>query len=348
MNEERASSLLLLAEQAAQQSRSPDATAWFDRLEGEHEYVLEALQWFIDREEADKALRLGVGLYPFWHGRGYLREGLEWLQKLLAMPGGSAELRAKVLHRAGMLAFRSGDESVARNNFEESLRLARQLGDKTQTASTLLGLGRLVALRQGDYMAGHRLFEESLMLARELGERRAEGEAIHCLAALARLEGDVKKAVGLYQASLSLRRELGDKGGVAMEQLNLGFMTLHQGDADGASKLFAESLRSSHERGDKYVMPADLVGLAGVAVRSGDAVRASRLLGAADFVLEGAGLILDPDDRIEYDQIASAVRTQLGDEVMEANWTEGHEMKTEKAIDYALQAPSGDAQRSGR
>lgn len=349
MNEEQATSLLLLAEEADRESRGPDATAWLDRLEAEHENLLAALHWFAERGEAEKALRLGAGLYSFWHSRGDVQVGREWFQKLLAMPGGSVPIRAKVLHRAGMLAFRSGDELAARNFFEESLRIARQLEDKTQTAATLLGLGRLVALRQGDYVAGHRLFEEGRMLARELGDRQAEGNAIHCLAALARLEGDRKRAAALYEESLSLRKDLGDKQGVAMEQLNLGFMTLHEGNADKAAQLFAESLQSSYERRDKYVMPPNFVGLAGIALKSEDAARAARLLGAADSVLDSAGLVLDPDDRIEYDRVASAVRAQLGDEAMKAIWTEGHAMKIEQAIGYAVETLGrGSAQPSGR
>lgn len=338
MDKERATSLLLLAEQAERESRSPDAAAWLDRLEAEHEHLLAALGWFLEHGEAEKAFSLGASLYSFWHTRGYSQEGREWFQKLLATPGGSAPIRAKVLHRAGMLAFRAGDQSAARALFEEGLAVARELGDKRQIAVTLLGLGRLVALRQGDYAVGHRLFDEGLTIARELGDRRSEGSAIHCLAALARLEGDQERAVALYTQSLSLYRELGDKQSVAMEQLNLGFMTYHQGDTAAAARLFAESLRSSRERGDKYAMPPNLVGLAGVAMKSGDPARAARLLGAAGALLESAGLVLDPDDQLEYDRIASAICAKLGGDKMNSMLTEGRALNVEQAIAHALES----------
>ncbi len=341
MDEERANSLLLLAEKAEEESRSPDEAAWFDRLEAEHEPLLAALSWFLERGDLEKALRLGAALYSFWHTRGYLQEGREWFQKLLAAPGGSASIRAKVLHRAGMLAFRTGDQAAARALFEEGLKIAREIGDRRQIAATLLGLGRLVALRQGDYQAGHRLFDEGLTIARELGDRRSEGAAIHCLAALARLEGDQARAVALYSESLTLRRELGDSQGVAVEQLNLGFMAFHQGDAHSAARMFADSLRSSYERADKYVMPPNLVGLAGVSMKSGDPARAARLLGAAGALLESAGLVFDPDDQLEYDRIAGAVHAKLGDDKMNAMLAEGRAMKVEQAIGYALEAVGG-------
>lgn len=346
MNAEQATSLLLFAEQA---EGGADEAARFDRLEAEHEHLLAALRWFLDHADAEKALRLGAALYSFWHTRGYLPEGREWLQKVLAAPGGSASVRARALYRAGMLAFRGGDETAARASFEESLKIARQVGDGQQIATALIGLGRLVALRQGDYGAGHRLFEESLTLARELGDRQMEGRAIHCLAALARLEGNRDRATALYEQSLSLHRELGDKQTVAVEQLNLGFMTYHRGDIDTAGGLFAESLRSSHERADMYVMPPCLVGLAGVALKAGDSARAARMLGAANSMLQNAGLVFDPDDQVEYDHIAVAVRASLGDEVMNALVAEGHAMKVEQAVEYALkEAGSGRPDLSGR
>ena len=338
MDEERATSLLLLSEQAEGQLKSPDAVAWLDRLEEEHERLLSALSWFLEHGQFEKAFRLSSALYSFWHTRGYLQEGREWFQKLLATSGGSAPIRAKVLHRAGMLAFRAGDQPAARALFDEGLRVARELGDKRQIAVTLLGLGRLLALRQGDYTAGHRLFNEGLMIARELGDRRSEGSAIHCLAALARLEDNKERAVALYTESLSLHRELGDKQFVAVEQLNLGFMTYHRGDTNTAARLFVESLRSSYERGDKYVMPPNLVGLAGVAIKSGDPVRAAHLLGSAGALLESAGLVFDPDDQLEYDRIAGAVRAKLGGDKMNALLAEGRAMKVEQAIVYALEA----------
>lgn len=346
MNEERANALLLLAEQA--EGGAVEA-AKFDRLDAEREQLFTALSWFLEHRNLEYALRLCVALYSFWLTRGHIAEGREWLRKALAIPGAPAPLRAKALHRAGMLAFRSGDEAAARASFDESVKIARQLGDKGQVATSLLGLGRLVALRQGDHAAGHQLFEESLILARDLRNTQVEANAIHCLAALARLEGDREQAIRLYEQSLSLRRELGDDGGVAMEQLNLGFMTYHRGDTDHAARLFGESLRSSHKRGDMYTVPPCLVGFAGIAVKAGDATRAARILGAADVLITNAGLVLDPDDRAEYDRIAGAVRTALGDEAMKAQWTTGSAMNAAQAVAYALQgAGGGTAARPGR
>lgn len=337
MNDEQATPLLLLAEDAERELRGPTATEWLKRLETEHDGFRSALRWFIEHGEAEKGLRLASALYSFWLSRGYTQEAREWFAALIALPGVSPRTRAKALHRAGMLAFRQGDQAVARTFFEESLALARHAEDEKQVAATLLGLGRQLGLRQGDYTAGHRLFEESLTIARKQGDKQAVGMTIHCLAALARLEGNEEQACALYEESLAIHSELGDKQCVAMEQLNLGFMTYHRGDVIRAARLFAESLQTAQERADKYLIPPNLLGLAGVALKSGDARRAARIVGTVDTVLKSAETVLDPDDRIEYDRIVEGVHSALDEDEIKTALTEGHAMALGQAIEYALQ-----------
>jgi tetratricopeptide (TPR) repeat protein len=174
-----------------------------------------------------------------------------------------------------------------------------------------------------------------------------ERTAIHCLAALARLEGDYARAVTFYTDSLNICRELDDAGGVTVEQLNLGFMTLKQNDIDAAREFFAESLRSAQERKDSYVIAPNLLGLADVAARSGDLDHAARLLGSAESVLEKAGLVWDPDDRLEYDRIVKAISDELGTDRMTVMVAEGRTTSADEAIASALATVTG-AQYSGR
>jgi hypothetical protein len=153
--------------------------------------------------------------------------------------------------------------------------------------------------------------------------------------------------VTFYTDSLNICRELDDAGGVTVEQLNLGFMTLKQNDIDAAREFFAESLRSAQERKDSYVIAPNLLGLADVAARSGDLDHAARLLGSAESVLEKAGLVWDPDDRLEYDRIVKAISDELGTDRMTVMVAEGRTTSADEAIASALATVTG-AQYSGR
>jgi predicted ATPase len=96
-----------------------DERVELDQLGLDHDNLRAALAWAVDHDAAG-ALRLGGALSEFWHMRGHLTEGRQWLERVLtvadAQANGNAEIsgsadsappiaaRAKALHGAGMLA----------------------------------------------------------------------------------------------------------------------------------------------------------------------------------------------------------------------------------------------------
>ena len=83
---------LALAEAAEPQIQGPDQAAWLDHLAREHDNLRAALQWALDNQETDAALRLAAALGEFWWPRGYVKEGRRWLTKVLEH-GASAHRR---------------------------------------------------------------------------------------------------------------------------------------------------------------------------------------------------------------------------------------------------------------
>ena len=77
-------------------------------------------------------------------------------------------------------------------------------------------------------------------------------------------------------------------------------------------------------------------GLAAIAGAQGEPGRAARLLGAAEALLETAGIPLyaqvDPE---LYQRVADAAREQLGEQAWAAAWDEGRAMSFEEAVAYA-------------
>lgn len=120
------------------------------------------------RNDAELALRLGGALWRFWFVRGYLSEGLRWLEEVLDLKGEVTSLRAKVLNGASDLVWSQGNYGRAKELYEESPTLSRQLGDKRDIAVALENLGS-VARNWGDYATARPLLEEALALYRETG-----------------------------------------------------------------------------------------------------------------------------------------------------------------------------------
>jgi predicted ATPase len=81
---------LALAEEAAPQPFGATEMAWLDRLEREHDNLRAALAWYAQRC-AETGLRLAGHLAHFWALRGYVTEGRQRLEGLLAAaPRGAA------------------------------------------------------------------------------------------------------------------------------------------------------------------------------------------------------------------------------------------------------------------
>src|SRR5262249_2123078 len=76
---------LQLAEAGGALLGGPGEQAWFTRLEQEHDNFRTALGWAIDEGRADEAARLAMAVWRFWHTRIYQREGLRWLERILAL-----------------------------------------------------------------------------------------------------------------------------------------------------------------------------------------------------------------------------------------------------------------------
>ena len=116
--------------------------------------------------------------------------------------------RMKALHGAGWLAHHQRISAVARELLDESLVIARDLGDQWTIALVLHHLGR-VAYFDNDATTAHALGEESLAAAEEVGDPWLIAWALHLLGLAAYIAADYPTAHAYYSRSLAIRRELG-------------------------------------------------------------------------------------------------------------------------------------------
>jgi predicted ATPase/class 3 adenylate cyclase len=267
--------LVVLAERAEPELTGPDQVLWLDRLESEHDNIRAALQWCSVPATIDTMLRLAGALWRFWSTRGYVGEGLRWLDMAVANPYASASRElAKALNGAANLAREQGDYARAEALHTRSLSLSREQLDRHGTAEALNNLG-LIALYQGQHDAAQRYCDEGLALFRETGDQGGVAAALNNLGNVARERGDSGRAAALHKESLALRRMLGDKRGIALSLNNLANVVLNQGDYWRAAGLHQESLALRRELGDRAGVATSLNNLGNVARVQGDA-RAAR------------------------------------------------------------------------
>ena len=133
------------------------------------------------------------------------------------MRGLGWKARARALFAAGVLAVEQGDYVSADVLVQESLDIARQLGD-TRGAAVSLNALAVNARDRGDVPLARSLFEESLALWRESGDSKAVARSLSNLASVAKMQGDNDRANSLYAECLAIFQGLGDRMGVASDR----------------------------------------------------------------------------------------------------------------------------------
>ncbi len=331
---------LALAEAAEPALLGANQQAWLDRLETENGNLRSALEWaLVSGEDAASGLRLAGALYRFWLTRGYLAEGRAWLAQLIAAaPHAPDVVRAKSLSAAGNLAMEQGDYPASRVLHEQSLAIARALGDKRGVASALNNLG-IVAEECGDYPTAHDLHTETLAIRRELGDQWAIAASLNNLGLLAYDRRDHLSAQSLHAESLAIFRALRDRSCIATSLRNLGLVALDLGDHRSARALFVESLTLFQELGYRRGLADLLEALAFVGLPPSDATRAARIWGAAARLREVIGAPRAPNEQPRYDSRVTAARKALCDDAaFDRAWQHGLDMSLEDAIALALSA----------
>jgi DNA-binding CsgD family transcriptional regulator/tetratricopeptide (TPR) repeat protein len=325
---------LRLAEEAEPKLSSPEAAAWLERLEADHDNLRAALRWTLDRGDdgtpardnqqpacGGVALRLAGALWRFWNIRGYLGEGRRWIEAaLVRAPDAPAQVRAAALAGAGTLACYQGDYGRAAALCGQSLALCRQLQDKRGTIAALHGLA-VVARIGGDLATAQTMHEEEVTLCRDLGEPRGIAHALNYLGTALWAQMDARASLVLQEA-LSISHGAGDVWGMATARQLLGYVAHDQGDQAAARDLCGAALHLYVESGYRRGIPRALVGLGNAALAEGkfdvaqthfrDALALFREMGDPNFIAWGlermAGVMTGLGRPARAAQILGAVR----------------------------------------
>jgi predicted ATPase len=254
VQQRHAAYFLRVALEADPQMHSPEREGWMERLDREEANLRAALAWSkADRNAVQTGLRLVGALVFYWFLRGSIREGRTWLEAMLERTDGTdrSAARGEALYGAGWLAWVEGDFQAASPRAEESLSIAREIGDKQAIGNAKFLLG-LVRMGQRNSAAARPLLEESRTLFKDLGNVWGEASTLYYLGMATYFSGDRAGARACYEESLRLFRQIGEVFGVTVLVSALEVVGLPQGDEETARSLYEQSLpllRASRERG---------------------------------------------------------------------------------------------------
>jgi predicted ATPase/class 3 adenylate cyclase len=303
-----------------------------------------------------QGLRLAGALLWAWAYRGHLSEGRAWLGVFLALDTTRAAtadarsrktmtvrvasqtwVRARALYATGVLAYWQGDSDAAAPPLEQSLVLARALGDRP-TADVLTGyvLNNLgMALQDlGDLARARSCYEEGLVLGQALDDLDVMANTLLNLARLALVAGDLDQAQARSGEAIAVARQHHYHTGAA---IGLGMQALiarRQGDLGRAVTLACEAL-VLYQAGEDVRHYGDGLEVCAIMYASqGRTEQAARLLGAAAASRTRIGMPRPMEAPIvaDIESAAAPVRTALGEEAWAAAFAAGQALTLEAAV----------------
>jgi predicted ATPase len=247
---------------------------WLNRLDEELDNLRLALEWALASDVLSGLQIVAGPVYRFWLFRSTSRELGNWLAQLLAHDDSASPLHSRALAiQSQCIGNTEGNFGKAHRLAEESLEMARSLGDRQGEAFSLSILGGFILL-QGSVGEAIPLLEQSLAIYRESGDKVGQASAIDWLAIN---NPNLQRATAYARDGLALCRELGDLTGVASILTTLSRLTYCQGDFSSPVPWLEEVLSIARQLGDQVREDEALITYGTLVYWQGDYPRARSL-----------------------------------------------------------------------
>lgn len=324
---------LSLAQQAEPEMDGPEWESWLERLLSDAPNLRAALSYLRLQGDGERAVRLAGALMICWTTPGLLREGRDWLEMAVAMPGADRdpESLATALNAIAVLAQWLYDAPRIESALNQALAIRQSLGDELGTAEVLGNLGN-AALDTGQLDRAEELLSAALPVYERHGKIFWVGETYLLLGATARAKGEADRSIAYYEAAVAMLREqpVQHKLGEALN--SLGWSEFLRGNLARSREIYREGIELAVAEHDAMRMGRSITGIAGHAAAGGDAVQAARLFGAAAKQRDEEQLQLKPSFRAELDHLTESVRESLGEVKFTTAWDAGWLLQLEDAV----------------
>ena len=323
---------LELAERAAANLKTLDQGTWLAVLDRERDNLRGAISWATLEGDAERASRLVLALWRYWHMRGPIAEGGARARDVLEMEGLAQDERLRALEAAGGLAWWAGDMHAASSHYLEALDLSRKAGNDESLANALYNAGMAMSFKSPgdgtDYLA------EGLAIAERSGNTQAASQCRWGLSSVYQFEHDFDRAREELVTALAGFRSTGDVFMTNWTLRDLGSVEMVLNRLDEADDHLSAALRFFSSTGDLSGTLGLLRDRARLSAMHGDTDRALRLIGAADEHERQTGLNLG---QFELEALGIEHPLVVTDEAAAEQFRdEGRGWSIDEAVAYAL------------
>lgn len=229
-----------------------------------------------------------------------------------------------------------GERFQAEAALQESYSIGRAEGDVYIICRALNRLGHVIVDLYHDLDLAQRYVEESLRLAKEAGLRSQEAQAFEILGFTAIHRNDHETARSHLKESARVYEEIGAPFNVILEKSNLAHLERKLGNHIEALEYYRETIVAFRDMGQTGAVAHQLECFGFIALAQREYERALQLFASANALRERSRTPMTPDEQTFFDDQLKSLREKMDMVKFDSLWSNGHAMKMEQAIQFAL------------
>ena len=214
---------------------------------------------------------------------------------VLAREVGNRRVEATTLGQHGILATQGGRYGTARDYYRQALDVARAIGHRSLESGMINNLGE-IEQQLGNYDAALELFQAGRRLSAEIGQRVADAYLLCNMAISAFRRGDATGAIASATQAMKLAADLEDRDLQATLHCVRAHAHAALGELEEAAACYQASVALFREIGRITMPPEPIAGLARIALASGDVEAAMATVAEIVAHFDGGGSIDGTED----------------------------------------------------
>jgi predicted ATPase/class 3 adenylate cyclase len=235
-----------------------------------------------------------------------------------------------------------GDPNARLARVEESIVLARQLGDQTLLANALM-LQAGISIMLSGFAAGRELLWKAMQEMDHNGNGFGSAISRMMLAFHTYANDDYDEAGRLYQESFALFEKGGMRGFQNVCRSGMADVARVKGDLPRAARLYRETIRFHVITGNHGAVARCLECLAFISIAQNELSQAGTLFGAAEAMRKTSRSTMTLDEQNEYEIQVAELRTRLETDALQNAWNAGRALDVERAVAFATTLTAGEA-----
>jgi len=330
---------MALARRADAVAYSPEAPAWYGRLEPDRPNFRAALAWLRAQDPDHRFIELSAHLGRFWYKWERYTEGLSWLEEAVAIARRQApsRIKADLLDNLGKLNSVRSKHISPITYFAESLETWIAIGDARGIARETITLAEGYRLEMESEQAIP-LYERGLALISEFpAETSWRSTALRGLGTVELQRGNVDRAEQLFEQAFAVALESDVAWSIGTAHHCLGQIASLRGRHAAAIAHFMASIRIMRDLGDRLSLLLAVPALAEALVQAAQFERAAHVFGASESFSDTLPEVDGIRELLScYDPIIATARLRLGEPAYSAAWAIGHGQPVAGIVAFAL------------